>query len=93
MSTPELSAYQEARAALIQEDRCLRRDTLVKYSDVEVKADHIIRDIRTTEASTIWKQEHDSIPHPFPGMEFLTGLSSLIIDIALWVYVCLKAAT
>ena len=76
MSTP-LATYQEERAALIWEDRCLRRDTLVKHSDAEVKADQIIRDIRTAEASTIWMQEHESILHPFPGMEFLTGPSSL----------------
>lgn len=75
MSTP-LANYQEARAALIQEDRCLRRDTLVQHSDAEMKADQIIRDIRTSEASTIWMQQHESILHPFPGMEFLTGMSS-----------------
>jgi adenosine deaminase CECR1 len=82
MSTPELAAYKEARAALIHEDRYLRRDTQIKHSDAEVKADQIIRDIRTAEASTIWMQEHESIPHPFPGMEFLTGPSFLFIKIA-----------
>jgi adenosine deaminase CECR1 len=80
MSIPEFSAYQEARAALIHEDRYLRRDTQIIHSDAELKADQMIRDIRTAEASTIWKQEYDSILHPFPGMEFLTGI---FVDIAL----------
>jgi len=81
MSTPELVAYQEARVALIHEDRCLRRDTQMKHSDAEVKADQIIREIRSMEASTIWMQDHDSIPHPFPGMEFLTGPFFLVFHI------------
>lgn len=78
MSTLDLAAYQEERAALIHEDRCLRRDTQMKHSDAEVKADQIIRDIRKAEASTIWMQEHESIPHPFPGMEFLTGRNIIV---------------
>lgn len=83
MSTLDLTAYQEARTALIREDRYLRRDMHIKHSDAEEKADQIIRDIRTEEASTIWMQEHDSILHPFPGMEFLTGASWIIAYTAL----------
>jgi adenosine deaminase CECR1 len=83
MSTLDLAAYQEARAALIKEDRYLRRDLHIKRSDAEVRADQIIRDIRAEEASTIWMQEHESVLHPFPGMEFLTGASFLIAYTAL----------
>jgi hypothetical protein len=83
MSALDLTAYQEARAALIHEDRYLRRDMHIKHSDAEKKADQIIRDIRTEEASTIWMQEHESILHPFPGMEFLTGASWIIAYTAL----------
>ncbi|KAG6837260.1 hypothetical protein H0H93_012265 [Arthromyces matolae] len=61
-----------ARAALIHDDRALRRDCK-ELSDAEARADEIVRRIRTSEASTIWTQEHTLIPHPFPGMEFLTG--------------------
>jgi adenosine deaminase CECR1 len=93
MSTPELAAYQEARAALIHEDRYLRRDGHIKRSDVEVKADQIIRDIRTAEASTIWMQEHESIPHPFPGMEFLTGMSPFSLVSRFGSHNSFKAAT
>lgn len=93
MSTPEVSAYQEARAALIHEDRYLRRDGHIKHSDAEVKADQIIRDIRTAEASTIWMQEHESIPHLFPGMEFLTGLSPFSLVSHFRAHHSLKPAT
>ncbi|KAG6862093.1 hypothetical protein C0995_007223 [Termitomyces sp. Mi166 len=67
-----LEAYNSNRAALIDADRSLRRDRQQR-TEAEVRADGIVRAIRTEEASTIWRQEHASIPHPFPGMEFLTG--------------------
>lgn len=69
----ELAAYRERRAALISDDRSYRRDIRTQLSEAEVKAEKVVREIRALEASTIWKQEHPSIPHPFPGMEFLTG--------------------
>ena len=70
------SDYEAQRAALINEDRSLRREFLRTdlYSDKEREADKILRAIRASEAATIWNQEHPSIPHPFPGMEFLTGM-------------------
>ncbi|GLB42927.1 putative adenosine [Lyophyllum shimeji] len=72
-----VTAYEEARAALIDEDRALRRDRSQRTPE-EARADQLIRDIRAAEASTIWKQEHPSIPHPFPGMEFLTGREIIV---------------
>ncbi|KAG6872014.1 hypothetical protein C0993_002505, partial [Termitomyces sp. T159_Od127] len=66
-----IEAYKSARAALIEGDRSLRRDRQQR-TEAEVRADRVVRAIRTEEASTIWNKEHASIPHPFPGMEFLT---------------------
>ncbi|KAG6909610.1 hypothetical protein DXG01_016392 [Tephrocybe rancida] len=67
-----VETYRIARTALIKDDRSLRRDRQ-EHVDAEVRADQIVRDIRAAEASTIWAQEHEAIPHLFPGMEFLTG--------------------
>jgi len=71
-----LSEYESQRASLIDEDRSLRREFSVYTSlksDKEVEADRIVRKIRALEAETIWKDDYPNIPHPFPGMEFLTG--------------------
>lgn len=67
--------YLKQRDALIQEDRSLRRDYMTARlrSPLEIKADAIVRKVRAKEAETIWKEDHPEIPHPFPGMEFLTG--------------------
>ncbi|KAF8635817.1 hypothetical protein AX15_000017 [Amanita polypyramis BW_CC] len=80
MSPSEIEAYREKRTALINEDRSLRRDNVWKSqrSSAEIKADELVRNLRVYEASTIWKEESESIPHPFPGMEFLTGRSIII---------------
>ena len=71
--------YAAQRASLIDKDRSLRREFLRTglYSDQEKKADKILRAIRASEAATIWNQDYPSIPHPFPGMEFLTGMQVL----------------
>jgi adenosine deaminase CECR1 len=70
-----LADYEAQRASLIDEDRSLRREFLRTglYSDKEKEADKILRAIRASEAASIWNEEYPSIPHPFPGMEFLTG--------------------
>ncbi|KAG6814602.1 hypothetical protein H0H92_000131 [Tricholoma furcatifolium] len=82
MSTVE--EYKQIRAGLIGEDRALRRDQLYHPGDRELRASQIVKEIRAAETSTIWTQEHASIPHPFPGMEFLTGMShELLIIIAI----------
>ncbi|KAF8637377.1 hypothetical protein AX17_002876 [Amanita inopinata Kibby_2008] len=80
MSLPELEVYQAKRNALINEDRSFRRENIWKNqrSAAEIKADEIIRKLRAHEASTIWMQESESTPHPFPGMEFLTGRSIIV---------------
>ncbi|KAH9010246.1 adenosine deaminase-related growth [Lactarius hengduanensis] len=72
--------YFSRRAALIQEDRSLRREnnSLHSLTNNELAADKIVRRIRAEEAVSIWGVEHDEISHLFPGMEFLT--SKPIID-------------
>jgi hypothetical protein len=74
----DLSDYQMRRASLIDEDRSLRREFLFSHlrSAKEIEADQIVRKIRALEAETVWKQDHPSVPHAFPGMEFLTGVFS-----------------
>lgn len=70
-----LQDYHAKRTAFIQDDRSLRREN-VRLSACSVKekqADEIIRHIRTVEETKVWKQEYADVPHPFPGMEFLTG--------------------
>jgi adenosine deaminase CECR1 len=71
--------YKTQRALFINEDRSLRREFLWTNlrSDKESEADEILRAIRASEAAGIWNEEHPSIPHPFPGMEFLTGIRVL----------------
>ncbi|TFK42361.1 hypothetical protein BDQ12DRAFT_676083 [Crucibulum laeve] len=75
-----LAEYHAKRYELIQEDRALRRELKgsALRTDVELKADEVIRRIRAEEAESIWKEEYTSIPHPFPGMEFLTGKSIIM---------------
>ncbi len=83
MSSLDIGAYKAKREALINEDRSFRRENSWKSqrSAAEIKADECIRNLRAYEASTIWKVESDSIPHPFPGMEFLNGSAFPIHDI------------
>jgi adenosine deaminase CECR1 len=75
MST-ELEKYHKAREALIQDDLALRRENSapVPFSDDSAKADAVLRRIRQEEADAVWAKDYASIPHPFPGMEFLTGV-------------------
>ncbi|KII89146.1 hypothetical protein PLICRDRAFT_175374 [Plicaturopsis crispa FD-325 SS-3] len=74
---PDIAGYLAKRAAFIDDGRSLRVDyaRASTFSDVQRKADEVICAIRQTEASTIWSAQYESIPHPFPGMEFLTGKS------------------
>ncbi|XP_006457910.1 hypothetical protein AGABI2DRAFT_114933 [Agaricus bisporus var. bisporus H97] len=67
--------YFEERDKLIGMDRALRRDSsyIQSRSVLEKEADEILRRIRAEEAESIWKEDHLDVPHPFPGMEFLTG--------------------
>ena len=97
MSTSELVTYQRERAALIVEDRSLRRDRLVRPSPLELQADQAVRNIRAEEASSIWQQGNDSIPHPFPGMEFLTGVYEVFTHLPhtniVFFFCCVKVGT
>ncbi|KAG5220481.1 adenosine deaminase-related growth [Salix suchowensis] len=50
-----LEQYAKAREALIAEDRRLRRDSSREPSDIELKADKVVRDIRAAEAVSMPK--------------------------------------
>ncbi|KAF9532145.1 hypothetical protein CPB83DRAFT_659430 [Crepidotus variabilis] len=69
--------YQAQREAFIKDDRSLRREFLPANLNLrtskEAEADRIVREIRALEEKTIWREDYTDIPHPFPGMEFLTG--------------------
>ncbi|KAF8511122.1 hypothetical protein BU17DRAFT_54841 [Hysterangium stoloniferum] len=71
-----LEAYMASRADLLTKERSLRRDHIYKanMSATEAKAEEIVRRLRKEEADTIWSAINEDIPHPFPGMEFLTGM-------------------
>ncbi|KAI5124292.1 hypothetical protein M0805_008900 [Coniferiporia weirii] len=68
-------SYLSARASLIAEDLSLRHDSsLVKTASAdELKAEEIIKAIKTEEAKTIWSVEHEGVTNIFPGMEFLSA--------------------
>jgi adenosine deaminase CECR1 len=69
-----LEVYRAAREALIKDDRSLRLDRMQgNVTLAEIKADQVLRKIRAEEARSVWNADHPSVPHPFPGMEFLTG--------------------
>ncbi|KAJ7033747.1 hypothetical protein C8F04DRAFT_957252 [Mycena alexandri] len=72
--------YKDERAALINRDRSpsLRPDFAQVLSEIETKADEVVRKIRTAEAASIWGAKYSDIVHPFPGMEFLTGRSIIL---------------
>lgn len=75
-----LDMYKTERDALIADDRSLRLDSRKgdTLTDTEIRADRIIRDLRSKGASSIWSADYNAIPHPFPGMEFLTGKSIIV---------------
>ncbi|KAK0483972.1 hypothetical protein IW261DRAFT_1675753, partial [Armillaria novae-zelandiae] len=76
----ELADYEAKRKELITKDRSLRLDVLDedKLSALEIEADGLMRSIRAAEAESVWSADYPSIPHPFPGMEFLTGRSIIV---------------
>ncbi|KAF5389871.1 hypothetical protein D9757_003578 [Collybiopsis confluens] len=85
MSFSSLSDYQTRRQDLILADRALRADHKTgQLSELEAQADKVIRDLRAAEAESIWSREYEGIPHPFPGMEFLTGKRSIIVQTKLF---------
>ena len=75
--------YLQRREKLIAEDRALRVDRVrTNYTAAELKADEVVRAIRAREAVSVWGVEHEDVPHPYPGMEFLNGMT-LILRLAL----------
>ncbi|KAG2123549.1 Metallo-dependent hydrolase [Suillus cothurnatus] len=74
MPSPILADYLQRREKLIAEDRALRIDRVrANYTATELKADEVVRSIRAREAVTVWGINHEHVPHPFPGMEFLNA--------------------
>ncbi|KAG9318585.1 Metallo-dependent hydrolase [Chiua virens] len=69
-----LQDYQAERDALINADRALRVDYIRPSTVLEQQADQITRRVRADEVESVWSVQQDEVPHPFPGMEFLTGL-------------------
>ncbi|KIK37710.1 hypothetical protein CY34DRAFT_444611 [Suillus luteus UH-Slu-Lm8-n1] len=75
MPSDELAAYLRRRDGLIAEDRALRIDHVRadSYSEAERKADRVVRSIRAKENISVWGVDHEHVPHPYPGMEFLNA--------------------
>ncbi|KAG2077911.1 Metallo-dependent hydrolase [Suillus decipiens] len=72
MPSSTFADYLQRREELITEDRALRIDRVrANYSTTELKADEVARSIRAKEAISVWGVNHDNIPHPYAGMEFL----------------------
>ncbi|KAK7033986.1 hypothetical protein VNI00_012415 [Paramarasmius palmivorus] len=75
----DLAQYNLKRDELIRADRASRLDHLrASLLPAEQEADQVIRRIRAIEANSIWTADYPSIPHPFPGMEFLTGRTIIV---------------
>ncbi|KAG1888989.1 Metallo-dependent hydrolase [Suillus fuscotomentosus] len=84
MSSSMLADYLQRREKLIAEDRALRTDHVrSNYTAAELKADKVVRSIRAKEATTVWGIDHEHVPHPYPGMEFLNG-KDLILQTELY---------
>lgn len=69
-----LEDYLAERDALIEADRAHRLDRIRPKTALESQADQIVRRVRAHDADSVWSEQQDEVPHPFPGMEFLTGL-------------------
>ncbi|TFY61302.1 hypothetical protein EVJ58_g4596 [Rhodofomes roseus] len=75
--------YLQRRDQLVREDRALRVDAsrLASLTDVEAKAEAVVRATRAVEADSVWGTGKsifdynpiDSTPNVFPGMAFLTA--------------------
>ncbi|KAG2116595.1 Metallo-dependent hydrolase [Suillus discolor] len=77
--SPMLADYLQRREKLIAEDRALRIDHVrANYSAAEIKADKVVRSIRAKEAVSVWGVDHEDIPHPYPGMEFLNAKEIIV---------------
>ncbi|KAI0695870.1 Metallo-dependent hydrolase [Cerioporus squamosus] len=75
--------YIRERERLIAEDRGRRVDALAfaRATDVEKRADEIVRRIRTEENDSVWGPNAPPIPgsmHVFPGMGFLTARDTIL---------------
>ncbi len=70
-----VESYLAARAALISEERAIRRDfrQLEKAAEDELRADQIVRAIKLEEVKSIWAVDYPDTPNVFPGMAYLSG--------------------
>ncbi|GBE89111.1 Adenosine deaminase CECR1-A [Sparassis crispa] len=85
-----MEEYLERRKQLIHADRAQRVDSPLNrasLTDLEQRADAVVRSIRTAEAKSVWAFESKSIfeyspedtsANVFPGMEFLTARNTII---------------
>ncbi|KZT07988.1 adenosine deaminase-related growth [Laetiporus sulphureus 93-53] len=84
-----LETYWKQREQLIREDRAQRVDTarIQSLTELEKRADRIVRDVRSAEAKSIWAMDSQSIfdynpedatPNVFPGMAFLTARETVM---------------
>ncbi|KAG1891402.1 Metallo-dependent hydrolase [Suillus subluteus] len=74
-----LADYLQKREKLIAEDRAFRIDHVrANYSVTELKADEVVRSIRAKEDVSVWGVDHENIPHPYPGMEFLNAKEIIV---------------
>ncbi|KAI0709749.1 Metallo-dependent hydrolase [Earliella scabrosa] len=80
-----MEEYLRQRQELIARDRALRRDNALaaNFSSDELKADEVLKGIRSAEAESVWGQqlqvEHMQGPQQmFPGMEFLTARETIV---------------
>ncbi|KAG2755856.1 Metallo-dependent hydrolase [Suillus brevipes Sb2] len=79
MPSPMLADYLLRRDKLIAEDRALRIDRVrANYSAAELKADQVVRSIRAKENISVWGVDHEHVPHPYPGMEFLNAKEIIV---------------
>jgi len=81
MTSQVLTDYLDKREKLIAADRALRVDCVRRANDTtaELRADEVVRAIRAREAVSVWGAEHDDVPHPYTGMEFLNGMDNRIL--------------
>jgi len=70
-----VESYLAARAALISEERAIRRDfrQLEKATEDELRADQIVRAIKLEEVKSIWAVDYPDTPNVFPGMAYLSA--------------------
>lgn len=84
-----MEQYLQDRSSLIDQDLSFRRDRDKANTASELSADRAVRQIRATEADSVWLANEsayygdDTSPCIFPGMQFLTGWSRIFSPVTL----------